>query len=354
MARAVSRVRDAFGLGLRKLAPPFVVTLEHLQGMIDNKALAVAVELELPDRLHGDARSADDLAREVDADADALNRLLRFLVSRGLLGVTRDGRYRNNAVSDALRRDHPWSARNWVLFFGGDWHWDMWNHAKHSFLTGDSAARAATGHEFFEYVNDINPGAGAAFNDAMSEGSRVQGLFVVDAYDFSGVTSVCDVGGGTGAIMGDFLAAHPGLQGVVFDLPQLAAPACELLAARGVDDRGEFVAGDFFEAVPEGHDLYTLFAIVHDWDDEHCTTILRNIRRAMAPGARVLVTEMPVPEGPEPSFAKVMDLEMLILTGSGRERTAPEYRALFGQAGFAVQREIPLPSLFTVFELVPA
>jgi O-methyltransferase domain len=238
-----------------------------------------------------------------------------------------------------------------VLFFGGDWHWRIWNEAKHSFLTGESAARAATGHEFFEYVNDVNPGAGAAFNGAMSEGSRLQGLFVADAYDFSGVTSVCDVGGGTGAIMCDLLAAHPGLGGVLFDLPQLAEPAGALATTRGVADRWEFVAGDFFAAVPEGHDLYTLFAIVHDWDDEHCTTILRNIRRAMAPGGRVLVTEMPVPEGPAPSFAKVMDLEMLILTGSGRERTALEYRALFRRAGFGVRREIPLPSLFTVFEL---
>jgi hypothetical protein len=351
LARAVSRVRDALGLGRRKLAPPFIVTLEHLQGMIDNKALAVAVELEIPDQLHGGAKRADDLARDVGADADALNRLLRFLVSRGLLGMTRDGRYRNNAVSDALRRDHPWSARNWVLFFGGDWHWKIWSEAKHSFLTGESAARAATGHEFFEYVNEVDARAGEAFNGAMTEGSRLQGLLVVDAYDFSGVTSVCDVGGGTAAIMGDLLAAHPSLRGVVFDLPQLAEPARAALAARGVGDRCEFVAGDFFTAVPEGHDLYTLFAIVHDWDDERCTTILRNIRQAMAPDGRVLVTEMPVPEGPAPSFAKVMDLEMLILTGSGRERTAPEYRALFGEAGFAVVREIPLPSLFTVFEL---
>ena len=354
LARAVNRVRDALGLGRRKLAPPFIVTLEHLQGMIDNKALAVAVELEIPDHLQGGPRRAPDLAADVGADADALNRLLRFLVSRGLLGMTRDGRYRNNAVSAALRRDHPWSARDWVLFFGGDWHWRMWNEAKHSFVTGESAARAATGHEFFEYVNEVDADAGAAFNGAMTEGSRLQGLLVVDAYDFSGVTSVCDVGGGTGAIMGDLLAAHPALRGVVFDLQQLADPARIALAARGVGDRCEFVAGDFFTAVPEGHDLYTLFAIVHDWDDDHCTTILGNIRRAMTPGARVLVTEMPVPEGPAPSFAKVMDLEMLILTGSGRERTAAEYRALFGRAGFAVQREIPLPSLFTVFELAAA
>jgi hypothetical protein len=351
LARGVSRLRDALGLGRRKLAPPFMVTLEHLQGMIDNKALAVAVELEIPDHLHGGPRTADDLARQIGADADALNRLLRFLVSRGLVGATRDGRYRNNAVSDALRRDHPWSARNWVLFFGGDWHWDMWNHAKHSFVTGEAAAKAATGHDFFEYVNDVDVRAGEAFNGAMTEGSRLQGLLVVEAYDFSGVGSVCDVGGGSGAVMADLLAAHPALRGVVFDLPQLAEPARNHLAARGVDDRGEFVAGDFFGAVPGGHDLYTLFAIVHDWGDDRCTTILRNIRQAMPSGARVLVTEMPVPEGPAPSFAKVMDLEMLILTGSGRERTRSEYRALFERAGFAVNREIPLPSLFTVFEL---
>jgi hypothetical protein len=353
LARGVSRVRDALGLGRRRLAPPFIVTLEHLQGMIDNKALAVAVELDIPDRLHGGARRADELARGAGADPDALNRLLRFLVSRGLLGVTRDGRYRNNAVSDALRRDHPWSARNWVLFFGGDWHWRMWNEAKHSFLTGESAAKAATGHDFFEYVNQIDPNAGAAFNGAMTEGSRLQGLLVADAYDFSGVRSVCDVGGGTGAVMGDLLAAHPALRGAVFDLPQLAGPARAALAERGVGDRCEFVAGDFFTVVPDGHDLYTLFAIVHDWDDDRCTTILRNVRRAMAPGGRVLVTEMPVPEGPAPSFAKVMDLEMLILTGSGRERTAAEYERLFSGAGFGVERRIPLPSLFTIFELLP-
>ncbi len=354
VARSVNRVRDALGLGRRKLAPPFIVTLEHLQGMIDNKALAVAVELEIPDRLQRGPARADELARDLGADADALNRLLRFLVSRGLLRITRDGRYRNNAVSDALRRDHPWSARNWVLFFGGDWHWKIWNEAKHSFLTGESAAKAATGHEFFEYVNEVDPRAGDAFNGAMTEGSRLQGLLVVDAYDFSGVTSVCDVGGGSAAVMGDLLAAHPGLRGVVFDLPQLAEPARRHLAACGVGDRGEFMAGDFFESVPDGHDLYTLFAIVHDWDDEHCTTILRNIRRAMAAGTRVLVIEMPVPEGPAPSFAKVMDLEMLILTGSGRERTSAEYERLFTGVGFRVERRIPLPSLFTVFELAPA
>ena len=158
-------------------------------------------------------------------------------------------------------------------------------------------------------MNKVDPRAGEAFNGAMTEGSRLQGLLVVDAYDFSGVTSVCDVGGGTGAVMGDVLAANPALRGIVFDLPQLAEPARRHLAARGVGDRGEFVAGDFFESVPEG---------------------------------------------PAPSFAKVMDLEMLILTGSGRERTSAEYERLFAGAGFRVERRILLPSLFTVFELARA
>lgn len=350
--RAVTKLRNGLGRTRGKLAPPFLLTLEHLQGMIDNKALTVAVELKIPDRLAAGPRSAAELAREIGGDADAINRLLRFLVSRGVLGQTRRGLYKNNAVSDGLRKDHPWSARNWVLFFGSEWHWAMWNQAKHSFLTGESAAVRATGHEFFEFVNEVDRSAGAAFNGAMTEGSRLQGLLVLEAFDFAGHASVCDVGGGEGTVLADVLGAHPSLRGTVFDLPQLTGAAEARLAAAGVGDRGVFVGGDFFATVPAGHDLYTLFAIVHDWDDERAAKILGNVRAAMAPGARVLVTEMPVPETTEANFAKVMDLEMLILTGSGRERTTSEFHALFATAGLRVQRTIPLATGFSVFELV--
>ena len=349
--RAVVKLRNGLGRARGRLAPPFLLTLEHLQGMIDAKALAVAVELDLPDALAGGPRTADELAAAVDGDADAIDRLLRFLVSRGFFRRDRRGRYRNNAASDGLRRDAEWGARNWVLFFGSAWHWRIWNEAAHSFRTGESASVRATGHEFFDYVNRVDADAGAAFNGAMNEGSRLQGLLLVEAYEFDGVRSLCDVGGGEGTILADVLDHHPGMRGAVFDLPALEPGATARLQAAGVGERGEFVGGDFFADVPAGHDLYTLFAIVHDWDDDRCVTILGNVRRAMGPDARVLVTEMPIPESDEVNFAKVMDLEMLILTGSGRERTEAQYRALFARAGLRVERTLQLATGFTVFEL---
>jgi hypothetical protein len=353
LARVGTRLRNWLGRGHAKMVPPFALAMERTLGMIDNKMLSVAVELGIPDLLAAGPRSAAELAAAAGADADALNRMLRFLVSRDVLGVTSDGRYQNNDVSNRLRKDHPWPWRDWVLFFGSEWHWQIWQHAKHAILTGKSATVAATGHSFFEYVNRVNPEAAAAFNGAMAAGSRLQGLLVIESYDFSRVKHLCDVGGGTGSILADVLAAHPDLRGTVLDLPELAAEARALFAARGVGERAEFVGGSFFESVPGGCDLYTLYAIVHDWDDEACLKILGTIRRAMNDGARLLVTEATIPADAHYSYPKVMDLEMLILTGSGRERSHAELLALFARAGLKLRREVPLPSLFTVFELVP-
>lgn len=175
VAAIAMKMRSRLGRAYARSAPPFGTVIERLSGMIDNKALAVAVELRIPDLLADGPQSAEDLAREAGADPDALHRLLRYLVSRELLGMTGDGRFRNNAVSDVLREDHPWSWRDWVRFFGSDWHWQIWNEAAHSVRTGKAATVAATGHEYFEYVNTVNPAAGDAFNGAMAAGSRVQG-----------------------------------------------------------------------------------------------------------------------------------------------------------------------------------
>jgi hypothetical protein len=351
LARLAVRARNLLGRGHARTAPPFLLVLERLFGLIDNKALAVAVELGVPEALAAGPRRADALARAVGADPDALDRLLRYLVSRDLLGVTKDGRYRATAATDLLRADHPWSFRDWVLFLGGDWHWRIWNRATHAVRTGESAAVAATGHAFFDYVNAVDPAAGAAFNGAMAIGSRMQGLLVLEAYDFAGVRRLCDVGGGTGAILADVLATYPRMRGVLFDLPALEGAARALLARRGVADRAEYVGGDFFAAVPEGCDLYTLYAIIHDWDDAACVRILANIARAMPPRARLLVIEAPLPTDTGASPTKAFDLEMLILTGAGRERTTAEYERLFRRAGLRLRRTIPLPSLFRIFEL---
>lgn len=152
-------------------------------------------------------------------------------------------------------------------------------------------------------------------------------------------------------MIADLLASNPSLRGILFDRPDVVDAARAVLEQQGVASRCDLVGGDFFESVPAGCDRYTLQAIVHDWDDDAAARILTNVHAAMGTASRALVIEMVVPDHPYFDLAKVFDLEMLILTGSGRERTLAEFAALFGRAGLRLERTIPLPSLFRVFEL---
>jgi len=345
-----NRFRNLVGRSHSKMQPPFALVLERLFGLIDNKMLGIMVELQIPDLLNGAPKSAEELARDTGTDADSLDRVLRFLVSRDLLGITADGRYENSAASDILRRDHPYSWAGWVRFFASEWNWDIWKAATHSLTEGPGAAETALKVSFFDYLNG-NPDAATAFNQAMQSGSTMQGLLVQETYDFSGVRHLCDVGGGTGGVLGQLLMANPQMRGTLFELPPVAQQARDHLGSLDLLGRCEVVGGDFFESVSVTADIYTLFAVIHDWGDEQAATILRNIRASMPADARVLAIEGVVPEHSHYNFSKASDLLMLMYSDSGRERTMQQFEDLFARAGFVVQRVLKLPSLFRVFEL---
>jgi hypothetical protein len=172
---------------------------------------------------------------------------------------------------------------------------------------------------------------------------------IVDVYDFSDVNTLTDVGGGHGALMAEILGANPLMKGIVADLPSVLQGAKRLIRTRGIEDRCEAVACDFFNEVPAGSDAYLMSHILHDWADEKCITILRNCHKAMKPESKLLVIEMVIPPGNEPSVAKLLDLEMLVITG-GRERTKKEFRYLFESSGFELSRIIPTKESICVIE----
>jgi hypothetical protein len=336
-----------------RMVPAQATILERSLGVIDTKALATVAELQVADALAGGPRDPAALAAELDVDADALGRLLRFLVGRGFFARDGQGRYRNNSRSELLRADHPDSMRDWARFFGSEWHVSIWNRLEHSVRTGESAAEAALGHPFWEHLTEADPSAGAIFDAAMEATSRIQLEAIAHRYDWPATGRVCDVGGGTGTVLSGILAAHPALTGVLFDLPAVVAKAGPVLERAGVTSRVEIVGGDFFAAVPDGCDRYVLQAIVHDWDDASCIRFLGRCREALAPGGRVLVLEgtMPAHDGDHPLTR--LDLEMLVDTGKGRERTRKEFDTLFASAGLRVRRAVPI-ALSTLFELEPA
>ena len=176
---------------------------------------------------------------------------------------------------------------------------------------------------------------------------------MVAGYDFAGARTVVDVGGGQGALLAAVLAAHPQARGVLFDQPEVVAGAAPLLRAAGVADRCAVVGGSFFEAVPDGGDVYLLSRVIHDWDDAQATTILRACRRAMGPAARLLLVERVLAPGNTPDPNRFSDLNMLVMLG-GQERTAAEFAALYQAAGFRLTRVLPLPAAVSLIEGQPA
>jgi len=355
---AVVRRAVALRSRLRRMAdamlPPLGLAAERTFLLAEIKMVGVVCELGVPDAMGDGAARADAIAARVGASADGIERVLRFLASRGWFTRTRDGRYRVNARSRALRSDDPQSLRDWVRFMAADWHWNIWNSALVPVRDGRSAAGAALGKPFFDWVHDDDPAAGTTFDAAMRSLSSVAGPLVVEAVDLDGVASICDVGGGTGRLLRALLDAAPAARGTVFDLAGVVSGAGEVLGDLP-DDRWSAVAGSFFEpgAVPAGHDRYVMQAIAHDWGDEQAGAILRNVRAAMAPGSRVWLIDSILDPSERDDMSKAVDMLMLVLTEGGRERTQQEWEALFAASGFRIESQTQLPLLIWVFTLAP-
>jgi hypothetical protein len=235
-----------------------------------------------------------------------------------------------------------------ALFQGSLPHWRSWGSFLYSVQTGKPAFEYVHGQSFFDYCQTDDEFA-SAFNGAMTGMSRRVAEAIVEAYDFSTINKLVDVGGGHGHLLASILRKYPHMQGVVFDLPGVVSGAQATINDAELNGRCEAIGGSFFESVPAG-DAYIAKHIIHDWDDEHSLRILRNMREAAIGRSRVLLVEVVVgTENPEP-FAALMDLEMLQATHGGRERTAAEFNALLAGAGWQLERIIPTKSLVSVLE----
>ena len=254
-----------------------------------------------------------------------------------------------------LRSDAPVSLRAWAIH-SGKYLWPAWGRLAESVRTGTSDRLRTTGTDDFGHL-ERDPEAAAVFNRAMVELTRLVAQEVTRLVDFSKMARIVDVGGGYGELLAAILVAHPGLHGVLFDLPHAIDAASAPLAQAGVAARCELVAGSFFDSVPAGADAYLLKSVLHNWDDERCALILRNCRRATHSRSRLLVVERVMPEqirpAPRDRAIARSDLNMLVAR-SGRERTEAAYRSLLGSAGFRVEDILLTASNFSVIVATPA
>ena len=325
--------------------PAEAVLTQIMLGSMASQALYVAAKLGVADHLVDGPKRVEELAKATETDAPSLYRVLRALASLGIFTEQGDRVFAMTQTAEPLRSNVPHSLRDVAIFWGEDWHWEVWGKILHSVRTGKSAWAQMHGDDVFEYF-ERNPEAGAIFNRAMSSFSGLATNAVVEAYDFTGVETLIDIAGGHGRLLTGVLEAYPSMRGVLFDLPHVLKGASRV-------SRCEYVSGDFFVSVPSGGDAYIMKHIIHDWDDERALKILRNIRNAMKPNARVLLVEAVIADGNNQDFGKLLDLEMMVSPG-GKERTAAEYEELFTRAGLRLTRIVPTKSPYSVIEAVAA
>jgi len=348
----MSTITKRQGAGETPQPEDWLRLVRMIHGYRVTQMLAVAAKLGIADFLADGPKSVAELAERTETHPGALHRLLRALAGNGVLAEDDRGRFALTPLGGLLRTDDPGSARALAIYNGDELVWRSWGSLLHSVATGSAAFQRLYGMSIWEYRSQ-HPEPDAVFNDAMTALSNRRIGDVMATYDFSGIRTIVDVGGGHGALLAAILRAHPGMRGILFDQPHVAAGAHRLLETAGVADRCRIVAGDFFEEVPTGGDAYILSKIIHDWGDERATAILRACRRAMTAQARLLLAEAVIPAGNGPHVGKLLDLHMLVMLEGGCERTEGEFRTLLAGAGFSLTRVLPANEENSVIEARP-
>ncbi|OYO15492.1 methyltransferase [Enemella evansiae] len=306
-----------------------------LMGGFVAQAVGVFAELGVADHLGDTPASIETLAAGTNTNQDNLYRLLRALSDLGVVSEVADRRFTLTPVGALLRTDNDRSLVGLARLFASEYHRTSWTRMADAVRTGLPAFDLAYGQGQFDYLR-AHPAEAALFDDAMTSLSRsVYGT--LDLYDFSRFARIADIGGGNGAFLAQILEANPSATGILFDLPDVAERGRALMEDRGLAERCEAVGGNFFQGgIPEA-DLYILTAVVHDWDDDQCLRILSHIVESMPREGVVLVSEPVLPDGPEPSLGKVLDLENMVGT-TGRQRTEAEFRALFARSPLEIRQ----------------
>jgi len=312
-----------------------------LQGYWKSRCVWTFSHMGLADELYGNPQTAEALAAKVNAYAPYLYRLLRLGADFGLVvedPVTK--RFSLGALGDLLRKDSPMCMKWSIESELGHIHYEAWAKLEQVIRTGKSGVSFAFGEEGWEVLGK-HPEAFTAFNNSMSNLSNVF-LPQILTFDFSPFKTIVDVGGGTGSLLRQVLNDHPSSKGIVFDEPKVIAEG------KFASDRLKYAGGNFFESVPSGGDLYVLKHIMHDWNDEDCAKILRNIRKEIPSHGKLLIVDSLLPYNPMSKWTDMIMMTMLY----GKERTEEEWKQLFHSGGFKLEKINKQPSI-CLFEGVP-
>lgn len=328
---------------------------EQLTRMLAAAALSRAIctigELGVSDHIQaGVPQPIERLARLTGTHERSLYRLLRFTASYGMFRETGDRQFDHTPLSTVLRSDAADTFRPAAQMFHRMF--AAWDGLDHSVRTGEPGSLKVFGEPLFDYIGR-QPDLASLFDAGMTAFHGHETAAMLDAYDFSGIETLADIGGGNGSLLAAVLRRYPQMRGILFDLGHVIGRARSGMQALGLEQRCSVIEGNFFESIPGGADAYIMRHIIHDWTDEQSVKILTNCRKVIPLDGRVLLVEFTVSDPNQASLGKDADMMMLTFPG-GMERTAEEYRALFEQSGFRLAKVTTTKSAVSVIEGTPA
>jgi len=324
-----------------------------LSGAWAAQVLQVGTELGIADVLKDGPKTITELAEATETHTPSLTRLMRALVALGVFAEQKPGVYSMTGLSWHLCRDYPGSLRNFILFFGIDWSWNIWNELPYAIKTGASAMRHAHGKSIWQHM-DERPEDLHMLNAGIDEFSTLINPTILASYDFSAFRSLVDIGGGYGNFLKLLAERNPAFQGTLFERPPVIAEAKTVWEQSSVASQVTLVEGSFLtDELPAGLDAYFYKFVINDWGDEYVKQTLSACRRAIPPHGKLVIAEFVLAANPEPISTLMNVLTFLSFEG-GQGRTEAEFRALFQETGFTLTQVIPTPSGLYILEGVPS
>jgi hypothetical protein len=331
------------------MLPPQLTLFDSIGGIASTQMIHVAARLKIADLLDQGSMTGDQLAETLKTHPEATYRMMRALVSIGIFKLGRNGKFQNNYLSRPLRSGKKGSMREFADYFGSASNVRAWEDVLNTVTTGKNAFERVHQMSVWEWFHQ-NPNEGQVFANAMVDITLLSAPAIARVYPFSEVQSLCDVAGGRGTLIAEVLKQHRHLKGALFDEPYVLDQATSFLKEQKVAGRVERRAGSFFEEVPRGYDAYLMKDILHDWDDDRCIQILKNIRQATPRGGRLLIAETVVEKNSTEKPGPFIDVHMMTVCCDGKQRNMDEFRTLFEKSGFRMSRVFPTECSISVVE----
>jgi len=332
LVKSIQCFRDFLIRLNKKMFPGNVVLYELFQNLWALPSLYVAAKLNVAEWVKDSPKSITELARLTNTHAPSLHRVMRALVAQGIFKLGSDGKFRINGMAKGLLNE-PGSIRHMLIHHLGPVNWNLMSNLEYTVRTGEDAFANAYGKGIYEYLRE-NPQESEVFDQSMSDLSDIGLAPILNAYPFANYQTIADIGGGEGFLLANILKIYPSTKGILYDQKETTARAPQLFSNYQLNNRVQIIAGNFFEQIPSGADLYIMKSIIHNWDDEHCIKLLRNVHHAMSNKSKIVIVEMIVSDDNTLELAKLLDIQMLACMQGGKERTREEFDYILEKSGF--------------------